>query len=159
MSDFASSPPPVQRKTIRDAEARHTYETTEGVGIRIYMGDPDPELEETPLSDPNYLGTVFMQKNVKALQAKFASLKLRKPRAHQWTEAELLPLNEEAENGTIWVGIADWNDPDTGAPMPNTPANLARVMKIGFVREVMNERYKQDSTWEEYAKEQLQKNS
>jgi hypothetical protein len=139
---------PTPRKTLGDALHRQKIETEEGIGIPIYLGDENPA---------NYLGFVKAFKDPEGYNKKLNKLKSRKPKAHQWSDAELYPLRMEAELGTYWRGIGDWVD-EAGKPLADTEENLRAVMAINFVRELCNTRIQDDASWDEMRKAELQGN-
>lgn len=138
-----------KRPTFGAAMARQQRETEEGTRIRIYI-DGEEKVD-------NYLGTVIGFSDPVGFRKKLARLKGRKPKGYVFSEAELLPLEREAEIGTFWRHIEDFQN-DDGSPMEDTEDNVRKVMEINFIRNACNAAVTADETWQQERKEELRKN-
>jgi hypothetical protein len=137
------------RPTIAAALERQRLETEVGIPVKIYLnGEEKPE---------NFLGIVGCFSDPDGFQKKLARLKARKPKSYVFSEAELLPLQREAEIGTFWRYLEEWREED-GSPMASTDENLRKVMSINFVRVACNAVVTAEESWQSEQREALRKN-
>jgi hypothetical protein len=148
----------VKALTIAQAREQQAREVDEGIAVPIYQGsDPavEPDVQYTEANRPsNFYGYVLCFKDPKGYRAKLARLKSRKPKGYVFSEAELIPLTEEAEIGTFFRGLLMWKNED-GSPMESNEANLRAVLDINFIKQGCWQKIGEDENWQEAQKKAL----